>query len=515
MQSFVRRHRHYGEDGSHWGSESKQQLQQLLGTSPSSFPTPHSSLGWRARMSSPVPVRRDVLLFTLSLTTLLLLWSLFSVFVAPFLSSSTSSSSSLLSAFGRGADAPLTFDSQRPEDLWLQPDNAAEPSEQSLAALPSLGGRHWMYVQTLHYGDYQRSLAKLNELSYLTNRARCYAVTQDYNYAINLGPEEMRAAMSDFVQQQPQQAQQSKLEMTVFGFDKPDPNDSSNVIHMPALSGPWYRVLLMGLALHQPQLLLRHTSMSYASTKLRDSHGRVRPLDYVLFSDVDAVISNASRPLDELIRVLPPRCWLIVQDLEYVANAGVVIMRQSLEARQFIALWLDQWLSRDPSSYWQADQGAMMEAILLWLSQRSAKYHGKLDYEPGLCWNLRSNNDTAVHEHPALRWMLTWTKADGTSQDQVWIQNACFGSILKHWGFANKERGNLDGVCLLPIHDSSERPDMQIFRFNCHWCGQPNDWFIHHEINRNWGQFVNYTQQDHLVLGMDDKCQFTPGQAPH
>ena len=527
MQSFVRRHRHYGEDGNHWGADGKLLGNSNSSPSSSSFPTPHSTLGWRARMSSPVPVRRDVLLFSLSLTSLLLLWALFQTFIAPF-----TSFASPLSAFGRTSlDSPTSFDTQNAADLWLKP-TPADKQPAAVAPVPAVGasepvigpsplpslapvGLHWMYVQTLHYGDYARSLAKLNELSYLTNRARCFSVLQDYNYAINLGPEEMKSAVTEFVTQHGEQSAASRIDYSVFGFDKPDPADASSVIHMPALSGPWYRVLLLGLALYQPQLLLRHTSMSYSSSKLHDGQGRVRPVDYVLFSDVDAVINNASRPLDELIRVLPPRCWLIVQDLEYVANAGVLIMRQSAEARAFVALWLEQWLSRVPSSYWQADQGAMMESILIWLSQRSVKYQGKLEYEPGLCWNLQSNNDTAIRTHPALGWMASWTKPDGTSQDQVWIQNACFGSILKHWGFANKERGNLDGVCLLPIHDSVERPDMQMLRFNCHWCGQPNDWFIHHEINRNWQQYVNYTHEHKLVLARDDKCQFTPAQPQH
>ena len=468
----------------------------LLPAMHSLLPHSSSSSWWSARMSSPVPVRRDVVYASVALWCLLLLYLLYDVLLAdsaPHHVAATTLHDLALAA----APKPTA------EQLWLEARKKAGAGVDDASR-----GHQWMYVQTLHYGDYRSSLDKLNELSYLTARARCFAVLQDYSYVINLGPEEMRAAMTEFVQSFPEQSLQSKLGMTAFGFDRLDPANPSRVVHMPALSGPWYRVLLLGLALYQPQLLLQHSSMSFASSKLRDVEGRVRPMDYVVFSDVDAVISNASRPLDELIRALPPRCWLVVQDLEYVANAGVVIMRQSLEARQFVTLWLEQWLSREPGDYWQADQGAMMEAILIWLSQRSAKYKGKLDYPPGLCWHLQSNNDSAIHEHPALRWMLTWTTAEGKSQEQVWIQNACFGSILKHWGFAVKERINLDGVCLLPVYDSAERPDQQVYRFNCHWCGQQNDWFIHHEINRDHTTFFNYTKEKGLTLGKDEKCQF-------
>ena len=503
MQSFNRRHRHSDDADPPVPSDVKALLDSNGFSAPSSFP---SSLSWRTRLSSHVPVRRDVLLSLISLLSALVLWTAYSTMTNP---------------------TPLPFLSspQRSEDMAVTASlSPSSPTDSLIHAsvidttplfhppTPSLGPstRQWLYVQTLHYGDYQHSLQKFNELSYLTMRARCFSVLQDYSWVLNLGRDEMKAVIAHFIADYPAESKSSHIGLTAFGFDKTDPLNPERVIHMPELSGPWYRVLLIGLALYQPQLLLRYSSMSYASTRLHDAAGKAHAVDYVLFSDVDAVVSNVSRPLDDLIRALPPRCWLIVQDLEYLANAGIVILRQSMEARQFVTLWLDQWLTREPEQYWQADQGAMMESILLWLSQYSHKYKGKVEYEPGLCWNLRSNNDSVISRHPALQWMRTWNKADGTSQDQVWIQNACFGSILKHWGFENKERINLDGICLLPVYDSKERPDQAIYRFNCHWCGQRDDWFIHHEWNRNWGQYKNYTRDANLLLGEDPHCQFEP-----
>jgi hypothetical protein len=95
------------------------------------------------------------------------------------------------------------------------------------------------------------------------------------------------------------------------------------------------------------------------------------PVDWFVFIDADAFLSELQFPLSELVRLAtmipdniskePTRCEFIAQDHMHIINSGVWMIRNSSWSKHFVSLWMQNFVK---NKAWIGDQGPLQDVVL-------------------------------------------------------------------------------------------------------------------------------------------------------